>query len=62
MKFWANAIALYGGTSANHGMFSVTLDDAAPVELNASAPADQPRYEVLLVRNPVITAAATAKA
>jgi hypothetical protein len=37
-----NAIALHGTTDVGHGIFSVSLDDAAPLILNGSAPTTRP--------------------
>jgi hypothetical protein len=42
-----NAIALHGTTDVGHGIFSVSLDDAAPLILNGSAPTTRP--DTLLV-------------
>jgi hypothetical protein len=48
IHFTGNAISLYGATSSNHGSFSVSLDGAAPVILNGTAPTFRP--QTLLVR------------
>jgi hypothetical protein len=48
IHFTGNAISLYGATSSNHGAFSVSLDGAAPVILNGTAPTFRP--QTLLVR------------
>jgi hypothetical protein len=43
IHFTGNAISLYGATSSNHGSFSVSLDGAAPVILNGTAPTFRPQ-------------------
>ncbi|EKM58539.1 uncharacterized protein PHACADRAFT_252958 [Phanerochaete carnosa HHB-10118-sp] len=36
--FTGNAISIYGATSTNHGLFSVSLDSAQPLILNGTTP------------------------
>ncbi|KAJ3553757.1 hypothetical protein NM688_g3448 [Phlebia brevispora] len=47
--FYGNAITLYGATSNNHGLFSITLD-GIPISytLNGSAPVNQTRWQNML--------------
>ena len=53
VMFYGNAISLYGVTSFDHGVFSVTIDGVpTPYALNASAPPGVTRYQQLLVRRP----------
>ena len=48
--FYGNAISLYGATSSNHGLFSITLDGVSvPIAFNGSAPVNYTRWQNLLV-------------
>jgi hypothetical protein len=43
LSFWGTHVELYGASSYNHGLFSVALDGAPPITLNASAPVFRPQ-------------------
>lgn len=47
VMFEGNAIALYGTTNTDHGLFSVSIDNGPEATFNASAP--EPRFQMLLV-------------
>lgn len=47
ITFEGNAIALYGTTNDDHGLFSVSIDDGPESTFNGSAP--EPRFQMLLV-------------
>lgn len=46
VMFEGNAIALYGTTNTDHGLFSVSIDNGPEATFNASAP--EPRFQMLL--------------
>jgi hypothetical protein len=43
LSFWGTHVELYGASSYNHGLFSVALDGAPALVLNASAPVFRPQ-------------------
>lgn len=47
VMFEGNAIALYGATNTDHGLFSVSIDDGPESTFNGSAP--ELRFQMLLV-------------
>lgn len=47
ITFEGNAIALYGTTNDDHGLFSVSIDDGPESTFNGSAP--EPRFQMLIV-------------
>lgn len=55
VMFEGNAIALYGTTNTDHGLFSVSIDNGPKATFNASAP--EPRFQMLLVCSVLLSTA-----
>lgn len=52
VMFEGNAIALYGATNVDHGLFNVSIDDGPESTFNGFAP--EARFQMLLVSYPCL--------